>query len=149
MSRRNPSSTSASSQNIEGKVCISFSLCLMPWKGLSRSSRPLKPISLAKDLHQVLKPKNMALRMPPTLLNSASNITYSAIASQDSSRVTTTFNINAHCTVHCAVGDFNVIFAIITTQSRYDTVPYCVHVFTCRSATSWVVELRLGPECPK
>ena len=32
-----------------------FSLCWRPRKGLYRSSRHLKPISLAKDLHQVLK----------------------------------------------------------------------------------------------
>ena len=112
MSRQNPSSRSASSPKLEGKVCISFSLCSMPWKGLSRSSRPSKPIYLAKDVHQVLKPKIIALRMPQISLNAASNITYSAIASQDSSRVTMTFN--AHCTVHCAVGDFNAILAIIT-----------------------------------
>ena len=46
--------------------------------------------------------------MPLTPLNAASNITRSAIAPQDSSRVTTTFN--AHCTLHCTVGDFNVNF---------------------------------------
>ena len=111
---------------------------------LSRSSRHLKPISLAKYLYQMLKPKKMALGMPLTLLNAASNLTYSAIASQDSPPETTTFK--AHCTVHFVVGDFNVTFAKITKQSQYDTVPYCVRdvIITCRSATyltSWVMEL--------
>ena len=55
MSRRNPSSRSASSPKLEEKVGISFSSCSAPRRGLSRSSRHLNPISLAKDLHQVLK----------------------------------------------------------------------------------------------
>ena len=59
MSRRNPSSRSASSPKVEEKVCISFSSCSTPRRGLSRSSRYLKPISLAKDLHQALKPKKI------------------------------------------------------------------------------------------
>ena len=137
MSRRNLSSRSASSPKVEEKVCLSFSSCSTPGKGPYSSSHHLKPISLAKN-YQVLKPKKLALGMPPTLLNAASNITHSAIADQDSSRVTTTFNV--HCTVQCAVGDFNVNFAIITTQSRYNTVPYCVHDTTCRSATSWIMD---------
>ena len=53
--------------------------------------------------------KKLALGMPLTLLNAASNIAHSTIISQDSSRVTTTFS--AHCTVHCEVEDFNVNFA--------------------------------------
>ena len=57
MSRRNPSSRSASSPKVEKKVVISVSSCSAPMRGLSRSSRHLKPISLAKDLHQALKPK--------------------------------------------------------------------------------------------
>ena len=44
---------------MEEKTFLFFSLCSMPRKGLSRSSRHLKPISLAKDLHQVLKPKKI------------------------------------------------------------------------------------------
>ena len=51
MSRRNPSSRSE-------EVCISLSSWSMPRKGLCSSSRHLKPASLAKDLHQALKPKN-------------------------------------------------------------------------------------------
>ena len=56
MSRRNPSSRSASPK-VEEKVCISFSSCSTPRRGLFRSSRHLKPISLAKGLYQVLKLK--------------------------------------------------------------------------------------------
>ena len=44
---------------MEEKLCSFFSSCLMPRRGLSRSSWHLKCISLAKDLHQVLKPKNI------------------------------------------------------------------------------------------
>ena len=121
MSRRNPSSRSASSPKVEEKVCISFSSCSTPSRGLSRSNRHLKFTSFAKDLHQVLKPEKMALGMPLTSLNAASNITHSAIASQDSSRMTTTFN--AHCTGHCTVEDFNVNFANHDAKSvRYRTV---------------------------
>ena len=108
MSRRNPSSRSASSPTVEEKVCISFPSCSTPRRGLTRSNRHLKPIFLAKDLYQVLKPTKLALGMLPTPLNAVSNITHSAIASQDSSRVTTTFK--AHCTGHCTVEDFNENF---------------------------------------
>ena len=87
--------------------------------------------------------KILALGIPPPSLNAASNITHSASASQDSSRKLTIFN--AHCTVHCAVEDFNVSLRI-TTQSRYDTVPYSAHDITCRSR---IMELRLGLKCTK
>ena len=106
---KNPSSRRASSPKVEEKTLLFFSSCSMPRRGLCRSSQQLKPISLAKYLHQVLKPKNIGTWMPPTSLNTASNITHSATASQDSSRVTTTFS--AYCTVHYAVEDFNVKFA--------------------------------------
>ena len=56
MSRRNTSSRGASSPKVEEKVCISFPSCSTPKRGLTRSNRYLKPISLAKDLYQVLKP---------------------------------------------------------------------------------------------
>ena len=58
MCRRNPSSRSASSPEVEEKTLLFFASCSMPRRGLSRSSRHLKPISLAKDLHQVMKPNN-------------------------------------------------------------------------------------------
>ena len=119
MSRRNPSSRSVSSPNVGEKTLLFFSWCWMPRKGLYRSSRHLKPISFAKNLHQVLKPKEMALGRSPILLNAASNITHSTIAPQDSSRVPTTFN--AHCTVHYTVEDFNVNFANHDAKS----VRYC------------------------
>ena len=90
--------------------------------------------------------KKLALDRTQVSHNVASNITNSAIAFQDSSWLTTTFS--AHCTVHCAVEDFNVIFAIITPQSRFDTVPRTVlsvghHAqcylqdIMCRSTKSW------------
>ena len=41
------------------KKLLFYSLCWTPRKGLYGSSRRLKPISLAKDLHQVLKPKKI------------------------------------------------------------------------------------------
>ena len=63
----------------------------------------------------------MALGRSLISLNAVSNITHSAIASQDSSRVTTTFK--AHCIVHCTVQYFNENSANNATQSRYDTVP--------------------------
>ena len=59
MSRRNPSSRSASSPEVEELFLLFFSSCSMPRRGLSRSSRHWKPIYLTKDLHQVLKPKNI------------------------------------------------------------------------------------------
>ena len=52
-----PVNRSASSPKLEEKVGISFSSCSAPRRGLSRSSRHLKPISLAEDLHQALRPK--------------------------------------------------------------------------------------------
>ena len=58
--------------------------------------------------------------MPPTSLNAASNTTHSAIASQDSSRVTTTFS--AHCTVHSAARNFNVKFC--ESRCKVGTIPY-------------------------
>ena len=61
---------------------------------------------------------------------SVSNIIHSAIASQDSSRVTTLTTFSAHCTVHCIVGDFNV-----NHKARYGTIPYRT-VCMYRSATS-------------
>ena len=121
MSRRNPSSRSASSPKAEEKISLFFTSCSTPEKRLYNSSQHSKPISFAKDLHRVLKPKKLALGMPPTSLNAASNITHSAITSKDSSRVTTTFSV--HCTVHCVVGDFNVNFANHDAKSvRYRTV---------------------------
>ena len=60
MSHRNPSSRSSSSPNVEEKTLLFFSLCWTPRKGLYRSSRHLKPISLARDLNQMLKPKKSA-----------------------------------------------------------------------------------------
>ena len=62
MSRRNPFRRSASSPRVEEIICISFSSCSTPGKGLYSSSRHLKPMSLTKDLHQVLNPKKWQFR---------------------------------------------------------------------------------------
>ena len=61
MSQSNPSCRSASSPKAEESTLLFFSSCSMPRKGLFRSSRHLKPISLAKDVHQVLKPKKIGI----------------------------------------------------------------------------------------
>ena len=132
MSRRNPSSRSASSQKVEEKVCSSFSSCLTSRKALYGPSRYLKPISMGSDLHQVLKPKKkLALERPPVSHNAASKITHSTIASQYSSRVATTFNAHALCRRHKR----NCLR--IATRSWHNTVPRCVHDITCKSALSW------------
>ena len=91
---------------------------------LSRSIRHLKHISPHNIDIKCWNRKILALGMPLILLNAASNITHSRIASQDSSPVTMTFS--AHCTVHCAVGVFYV-----------NVANHCAHDITCRSATSW------------
>ena len=57
MCRRNPSSKSASSPKVEEKTLLFFTSCSRLGKGLYRSSRHLKSISLDKDSHQALKPK--------------------------------------------------------------------------------------------
>ena len=59
MSRRNPASRSASSPKVEDETLLFFSWCWTPRKDLYRSSRHLKPISLTKNVHQVLKPKKI------------------------------------------------------------------------------------------
>ena len=45
--------------NRRKKTLLFSSQCYTPRKGISRSSRHLKPISLVKNLNQVLKPKNI------------------------------------------------------------------------------------------
>ena len=68
----------------------------------------------------MLKPKKLALERSQELLNAASNITHSAIADQESSRVATNFNV--HCTVHCTVEDLNVKRS--ESQRKVGTIPY-------------------------
>ena len=92
MSRRNPSSRSASSPKVEEKLC-SFS----PYGGRPEEASidqvAIKSLYHAPKIYiKCWNRKILALRMPPISLNTASNITHSAIASQDSSRVTTTFD---------------------------------------------------------
>ena len=57
MFRKNQSSRSASSPNMEEKTLLFFYLCWTPRKGRYTSSRYLKSLSLAEHIHQVLKPK--------------------------------------------------------------------------------------------
>ena len=74
MSRRNPSSRSASSPNVEEKTLLFFSSCWTPGKGLYISSRHFQPISLAKGLHQVLKPKKKKKKKKKKGICEATNI---------------------------------------------------------------------------
>ena len=125
MSRRNPSSRSASSPKVEKKVSFLSHHVRHPAEAFLdqvaiRSLYP-SPNIFIKWWNR----KKLALGMPVTSLNAASNITHSAIASQDSSRVTMTFN--AHCTGHCTVEDFNVNFANHNAKS----IPYrIVHMIS-------------------
>ena len=138
LSPRNPSNRSASYQKVEEKVCFSLSSCSTPKKGLSRPYQHLKPIifglRFTSSAETEKKKKKMVLERPPVSHNAVSNITHSAIADQDSSRLATTFN--AHCTVPCTLEDLNIKFCASCgpTQSRYDTV-YCDACMTsCASA---------------
>ena len=81
----------------------------------------LKLYPLPKIYIKYWNRKKLPLGRSPISLNAVWNITHSAIASQDSSRVTTTFN--AHCTIHCTVEEFNINFVNHDTKSvRYSTV---------------------------
>ena len=64
--------------------------------------------------------KKLGLGMPVALLNAASNVTHSSMASEDSSRVMTT-TFKTHCTEHCMVEDFNVNFC--ESRLKVGTVP--------------------------
>ena len=110
MARRNPPTRSASPQKVEER---NFALFLFMFdaqekpfqiKSTFETYIPRKRFTSSAETETIL-----ALGMPPTSLNTESNIMHSATASQDSSWVMTTFN--AHCTAHCAVGDFCVYFA--------------------------------------
>ena len=68
--------------------------------------------------------KILALGMPPISLNTASNITHTAIASGNSSRVTTTSS--AYCTIHCAARDFNIKFC--KSRCEIGQIPYSIVV---------------------
>ena len=78
--------------------------------------------------------------MPMTSLNAGSNITHSAIAFQDSSRVTTTFN--AHCTVHSFRSQ---------RSARFSYKPR--HLFLLQlvtlSCTDWVFFIQCGLLSPR
>ena len=102
MSRRNLSSGSVFSLNLEEKTFLFFSSCSTPRKGICRSSRHLKPIYPSPNIYiKCWNRKKLALGMAPSSLNAASKITRSVIAAQYSSPVTTTFNV--HCTLVCGV----------------------------------------------
>ena len=131
MSQRNPFSRSASSPIVEGKTLLFFSLCWTPRKGLYRSSRHLKPISLAKDLHQVLKPK----------INATWEVT-------DIAKRRVKHHPFRHCLSRFFMSDDDLQCALYSTmysgrfqrkfcesRRKVGTIPYCAHDITCRSAT--------------
>ena len=96
MSRRNPSSRSASSQKVEEKVCFSFSSCWTPRKGLSRPCQYFKAISMGIKCSNR---KKLACKRPLVHHTAVSNITHSTIADQDSSHM---YSMHvAHSTQHC------------------------------------------------
>ena len=79
-----------SSPKLEGKVGISFSSCSAPRRGLYRSSRHLKPMSLAEDLHQALRPKKFGTWDATDIgKRRVKHHPFRHCRSQDSSRVTT------------------------------------------------------------
>ena len=137
MFRRNPFSGSASSPKVKEKTLPFFSLCSMPRRGLSRSSRHLKNISLAKDLRQVLKPKN-------TGAWDATDIAKRR-AKHNPFRYYLSRLFKSDDDLQCALYStlyskrFQRKISRITIQSRYDTVPYCARdmTCTCKSAPCW------------
>ena len=140
MSRRNPSGRSASSPKVEEKILLFFPSCSTSRRSLSRSSRHLKPIYLAKHLHQVLKPKNIGTW-------DATDIAKRRVKHHPFRHCLSRFFTNDD-DLQCS-GRFWRKFCEsgFWTQNRYYTVSYCVHDIMCRSAMSWIMELRLGPEC--
>ena len=99
ISRRNPSSRSSSSQKVEEKFAFLSPHVRCPGEAFLDQVGIWNLYPSTKIYMKCWNRKKLALGRPPISLNAASNITYSAIASQDSSRVTTTFN------AHCAMGD--------------------------------------------
>ena len=151
MSRRNSSSRSAcrsaSSPKAEEKTLLFFSSCSMPRRGLSRSSWHLKPISIANDLHQVLKPKNNGTW-------DATNIAKRRVKHHPFHYCLSIFftsDDDLQCTLYSTLCSerFQRKILRIVMESRYDTILYCAHDIMCRSATYRIMEQRLGPECTK
>ena len=142
MSRRNSSSRSASSPNVEERTLLFFSLCWTPRKGLYRSSRRLKSIP-RQILYEVLKPKKIG--------------TWEVT---DIAKRRIKHHPFRHCRSRFFTSDDDLQFALYSTlcsgrfqrkfcksRRKVGIVPYCAHDITCRSATYQIMELRLGPEC--
>ena len=130
-----------SSPNVEEKFCI-FSLCWMPRKGLYRASCYFEPISFTKILHQVLKLGTWEV----------TNIAKRRIKHHPFRHCLSRFftsDDDLQCVLYSTLSSarFQRIFLRNMTQNRYNTAPYCAHDMTCRSTTSWIMELRLGPKC--
>ena len=126
MSRRNPSSMSTSSQKSRGKSLHFFLMFDAQERPLWTTPAFKSYISGLRFTSSTETEDKLALERPLLSHNATSNITYSIIADQHSSQVATTFN--ARCTIHCTVEDLNVKKSRLTTRSRYDTIPCCVHV---------------------
>ena len=77
----------------------------------------------------MLKPKKMSLKRSQVSHNAALNITHSAITSQDSSRVATTFN--AHCTSTLHSGRSKR--KMCTSRCKVGTIPYRTVRMTSRA----------------
>ena len=104
---------------MEEKVFISFSSCSMPRRGLSRSSRHLKPIPLAKDLHQVMKSKKIGTWGASD--TAKHRVKHHPFRHCRSRFFTVTMTFNAHCTVHC-IGRFQCKFC--ESRGKVGTIPY-------------------------
>ena len=133
-------SSRSASPEVEEKTLLFFSSRSMPRRGLSRSSRHWKPISVAKDLHQVLKPKNIGTW-------DATNIAKCRVKHHSFRHCLSRFFKSAD-DIQCALystlysGKFQRKFC--ESQRKVGTIPYCVHDITCRSAKYGIIEL--GPE---
>ena len=134
---------------MEEEVCISFYVRSTHGKGLYRSSRHLKPISLTTDLLQVLKAKNWHLKVTGIAIHRVKHHPFR----QCQPRFFTAGD-DLQYTLYSAL--YNEIFQLkmlrITTQSPYDTVSYCVHDIAWKSAMyyriSWNCDLgHAGGQC--
>ena len=143
MSRRSPSSGSASSPKVEEKTLLFFSSCSTPRTGICRSNRHLKPISVAKHVHQVLKPKKIG--------------TWDAT---EFAKLRFEHNPFRHCPSRFFTSDDDLQGALYSTlysgrfqrkfcesRCKVGTIPYhTVRMISraCRSATSRIMKVRLG-----
>ena len=118
-----------------GKTLLFFSSS-MPRRGLYRSSPHLKPISLDKDSHQVLKPKKKKKKKKKKKNGTeVTGIAYCRIKHHPFRYCRSRFftsDDNLQYTLYSTLcsARFHCKFLRIVTQSRYDTVPYYVHDIT-------------------